>query len=58
MKFQNQNPTQQSLPDTLYGIALGTPPVVVCVCIDPQTADAIKGSAYPTATVIPGTLVD
>ena len=58
MKFQNANPTQTELPATVYAIENGNPPAILAVCVDQQTAEAIQASAFPTSTIVPGTLTD
>ncbi len=58
MMFQDAEPQQNELPGTVYALKLGTPPVPVVIAVDLQTAELVKASALPTATIVPGTLVD
>lgn len=57
MKFRDEAPQEQDLPETVYALKAGTPPAVLCIAVDLQGASDIKSSVYPTATIVPGVLV-
>jgi hypothetical protein len=58
MKLRDVEPQEQELPSTVYALKIGTPPVAVAIAVDLQTAELIKSSSLPTATIVAGTLVD
>jgi len=58
MKIQLTAPTQLSIPDTVYAILVGSPPIVGAIAIDLQSADAIVAMLGNGASHAEATLVD
>jgi hypothetical protein len=59
MKIQLVAPTQIPIPNTVYAILAGTPPIVAAIAIDLQSAEAIvamigNGATYAESILVQG----
>ena len=58
MKIQLTAPTQLTLPDMVYAILVGAPPIVGAIAIDLQSAESIATMPGNGATCAQAMLVD